>query len=111
MSSSVYSLKLVAYTNSVEIYFAEQAQLQNHYILLVGEEPQKNWVLWASLFNYWIQGHDPLLATVILVILIQHFLGILCVTEFQVTQTFEKFISWLHGHPISITNKFQEFLW
>ena len=32
--------------------------------LLVGEEPQKNWVLWASLFNYRIQGRDPLLATV-----------------------------------------------
>ena len=32
--------------------------------LLVGEEPQKNWVLWASYFNHRIQGHDPLLATV-----------------------------------------------
>ena len=45
---------------------------------------------------------------VILVILIQHFLGILCVTKFRVTQIFEKFISWLHGHPNTITNKFQE---
>ena len=32
--------------------------------VLVGEEHQKNWVLWASYFNYWIQGRDPLLATV-----------------------------------------------
>ena len=32
--------------------------------LLVGEEPQKNRVLWASLFNYRILGRDPLLATV-----------------------------------------------
>ena len=48
VSSAVYSLKLVAYTTSVEICFAYRAQLQNNFKLLVGEEPQKNWVLWAS---------------------------------------------------------------
>ena len=58
------------------------SQLQNNFKLLVGEAPQKNWVLWASQFNYWIQGHDPLLATVISVILMQHFPGILCATKF-----------------------------
>ena len=67
--------------------------MQNDFKLLVGEEPQKNWVLWASSFNYWIQGRDPLLATVISVILIQHFLEILCTTEFQVTRIFKKIIS------------------
>ena len=44
-----------------------------------------NWVLWASLFNYWIQGFEPQLATIIPVILIQLFPGILCVTKFRAT--------------------------
>ena len=48
---------------------------------------------------------------VISLILIQHFLGILCATDFRATQIFEKFICWLHGHPNTATNKFQEFLW
>ena len=45
---------------------------------------------------------------VISVILIQHFLGILCATKFRVTRIFEKFISWLHRHPSTSTNKLQE---
>ena len=56
--------------------------------------------------SYWIQGCDPLLAMVILVILIQHFLGICCATEFQATRIFKKIISWQHGHPKTVTKKF-----
>ena len=42
---------------------------------------------------------------VILVLLIHHFLGILLVTEFQATQFHEKYISWVHRHPNTGTNK------
>ena len=64
MSPAVYTLKLVAYTNTVENLLRLASPAAKQFQLLVGEEPQKNWVLWASLFNYRIQGHDPLLATV-----------------------------------------------
>ena len=78
--------------------------------LLVGEEPQKNWVLWASYFNYRIQGYDQLLAMVThLVLLIQHFLGILCATEFQATQISKILIPDYTGILIPLPTIFRKF--
>ena len=88
-----------------------QAQLQNNFKLLVGEEPQKNWVLWASQFNYWIQGCDPLLATDMSVILIQHFPVILCVTEFQVTRIFEILFPGYTGIPVLVPTNNRKLSW
>ena len=67
-----------------------------------------NWVLWASQFNYWIQGCDPQLATVVLVILIQHFLGILCATELQATIFMKILFPGYMGIPILVSIRLQE---